>query len=152
MHIPPVRGRPSTRPLLQTGQHLAPRLVAITGSEPAHQAAGLLDFPASSASFSASLHAFMECSSARLLEFVSCQVISFCVSCGCNFMGVGGKVVQLCDSIVCALWHGGLLYGAVGHHDCSSGSSIEQAANRVRGSSLHRNLLLSSESPGLYQP
>jgi hypothetical protein len=34
----------------------------------AHQAAGLADFPASSASFSASLQAFMECSSACLLS------------------------------------------------------------------------------------
>ena len=35
---------------------------------PAHQAAGLADFPASSASFSASLQAFVECSSACLLS------------------------------------------------------------------------------------
>jgi hypothetical protein len=44
-----------------------------------------------------------------LAKLVSGQLIALFVGCGCSFMGVRGKVVQLCCSIVCALWHGGLL-------------------------------------------
>jgi hypothetical protein len=45
-----------------------------------------------------------------LAKLVSVQLISLFMSCGGGFMGVRGKVVQLCGSIVCALWHGALLY------------------------------------------
>ena len=42
-------------------------------------------------------------------EFVSGQVVSFTGGDGGCSMGVRRKVVQLCDSIVRALWHGLLL-------------------------------------------
>ena len=80
-----------------------------------------------------------------LAKLVSTQVISLGVSCGCGFMCVGCKVVQLCGSTVCALWHGGLLYGAVSHRECGSGQTYRrsrEAANGTRGLGLHWNLLL----------
>ena len=43
---------------------------------------------------------------------------------GCGLVSVGGNVVQLCGSIVCVLGHGGLLYGAVSHRECSSDESF----------------------------
>jgi hypothetical protein len=55
-----------------------------------------------------------------LAKLVSGQVISLGVGCGGSYMSVGGKVVQLCGSIVCALWHGGLLYVAVNDRECGS--------------------------------
>ena len=40
-----------------------------------------------------------------LAEFVSAEVVSFAVSDGGCVVGVGRKVMELCESIVLALWH-----------------------------------------------
>ncbi len=42
-------------------------------------------------------------------EFVRGHMISFTVRDSGRGMGVGGKVVEFCDSIVRTLWHGVLL-------------------------------------------
>jgi hypothetical protein len=86
-----------------------------------------------------------------LAKLVSSQVISLGVSCGCGFMGVGGKVVQLCGSIVCALWHGGLLYGVLvimiaAAEGLSSKQPTAFAGKAYTGISFFR-----SESLGLHQ-
>ena len=76
-----------------------------------------------------------------LAEFVSGQVITLGVSCGCGDMGVGGKFVQLCDSIQCCLGPVGLLYVAGSHRECNGGRTIRQAANGARGLSIPWNQL-----------
>jgi hypothetical protein len=45
-------------------------------------------------------------------EFVSGQMISFAVGYGGGGVGVSCEVVEFCDSIVRALWHGALLKAA----------------------------------------
>jgi hypothetical protein len=41
-------------------------------------------------------------------EFVSGQMVPFAVGDGRSGVGMGGKVVELCESIVRALWHDSL--------------------------------------------
>jgi hypothetical protein len=45
-----------------------------------------------------------------LAQLVRGQMIAFAVSGRGGGVGVGGQVVQLRDSIVCALWHNALLF------------------------------------------
>jgi hypothetical protein len=40
-----------------------------------------------------------------LRELMRGEVVSFAVSCSCGLVRVGGLVVKLCGSVVCALWH-----------------------------------------------
>jgi hypothetical protein len=84
-------------------------------------------------------------------KLVSGQVISLGVGSGCGFMGVGGNVVHLCGSIVCTLWHGGLLYSVVIHRECSSEEPFGKPPTALAGQAYTGISFFSSESPGLYQ-
>jgi hypothetical protein len=77
----------------------------------------------------------------RLLAKLVCgQVIALGVGCGCGFVSVSGKVVQLCGSIVCALWHGALLYGSVNHRESSSENLSGKPPIALAGKAYTRNV------------
>ena len=93
----------STNHCSRLGQLRALRLVAIAGEAAPHQATGLTDFARLPSEFlgkRTGVHGMFQ----RLLA---------------EFVSLGGKVVQLCGSIVCALWHGGFLSGAVSQRERS---------------------------------
>jgi hypothetical protein len=82
-----------------------------------------------------------------LAKLVSGQVISLDVGCGGSFMSVGGNVVQFRGSNVCALWHGGLLYGAFNDRECSSGEPLGKPPTALAGQAYTGISFFSSESP-----
>jgi hypothetical protein len=80
-----------------------------------------------------------------LAKLVSAQVISLVVSCGCGLMGVGGKIVQLCGSSVCALWHGGLLYVRSVVASAAAEGRVRQAANALAGQAYTEIIFLTAQ-------
>ncbi|MGC1871075.1 MAG: hypothetical protein WA700_08970 [Acidobacteriaceae bacterium] len=62
----------------------------------------------------------------RLLgKFVSGQVISFAVGSGGSGMCVGREIVQFCGAVMCALWHGVLLFAMMRNQPDQANPLIE---------------------------